>query len=171
MDDQVKRPLSVWLTQALFLIVILQFTIVLLLMLLVCLPKGCWSLLRTPYLIESSGQVLLMGAAFWGLQNRKQYGKWLGAISLVYGMWVSTTGSHYFQQFYSAIFEGQSLPVPPNNCWEGRVGSVDQTSCSYSNYLDLVLRGVSALFPELLLGFLTLRLIFGRAVKRFLKQG
>ena len=47
MDDQVRRPLSVWLTQALFLMVILQFAIALLLMVFLCFSKGgledCWS--------------------------------------------------------------------------------------------------------------------------------
>ncbi len=175
MDDQVRRPLSVWLTQALFLMVILQFSIALLFMLFLCFSKGeledCWSPSRISYLVGSSGEVLLTGVAFWGLQNRKQYGKWLGAIALVYAMWVGITGSHYFQLFYSAIARGQSLPVPPYECWKWRVGSVDQTSCGYSTYSDLALRGVlDILFPHILLGLLALRLISSRAVKRFFKQ-
>lgn len=155
--------------------VILQFAIALLLMVFLCFSKGerenCWSLSRIPYLVGVFGAFLPIGLAFWGLQNIKQYGRWLGAIVLVAVMGAGMTRSHYFRLVYSAIFEGQSLPVPPYECWKGRVGSVDQTSCGYSNYSDLVLRGVSDLFPDLLLGFLALRLIFSRTVKRFLKQG
>ncbi|PSB20325.1 hypothetical protein C7B65_07720 [Phormidesmis priestleyi ULC007] len=173
MDDQVRRPLSVWLTQALFLMVILQFSIALLLMVFLCFSKDeikdCFSLSRIPYLVGSFGAFLLIGLAFWGLQNRKQYGRWLGAIILVASMVVGITRSHYFQLFYGAVFEGQPLPVPPYKCWETNVLKVDQTSCGYSSYSDLVLQGVLDLFPDILLGFLALRLIFGRAVKRFFK--
>lgn len=176
MDDQVRRPLSVWLTQALFLMVILQFAITLLLMLFLCFSKGgledCWSPSRIFYLVGSFGALMLIGLAFWGLQNRKQYGRWLGAIILVSSIAVGTTRSHYFQMLYGAIVRGQSLPVPPYECWKWRVGSVDQTSCGYSTYSDLALRGfLDILFPQILLGLLAMRLISSRAVKRFFKQG
>ena len=112
-----------------------------------------------------------MSLAFWGLQNGKQHGRWLGAIILVASMVVGMTRSPYFQLVYGAVFEGQPLPVPPYECWETSVLKVGQTSCGYSSYSDLALRGVLDLFPNILLGFLALRLIFSRAVKRFFNQG
>lgn len=175
MDDQVRRPLSVWLTQALFSMVILQFSIALSLMLFLCFSKGgledCWSPSSISHLVGSFGALMLIGLAFWGLQNRKQYGRWLGAIILVTAMCAGITSSHYFQLFYSAIVRGQSLPIPPYECWKWRAQSVDQTSCGYSTYSDLALRGVlDILFPQILLGLLALRLISSHAVKRFFKQ-
>jgi uncharacterized membrane protein len=175
MDDEVRRPLSVWLTQALFLMVIVQFAIALLLMVFFCFLKGemgdCFASSRISYLVRAFGAFLLMSLAFWGLQKRKQYGRWLGVIILVASTLVSITRSHYFQLFYDAIVEGQSLPVPPYECWKIRLANVDQTSCGYSSYSDLALRSLFDILPQILLGLLAWRLISGRPVKRFFKQG
>ena len=89
---------------------LLQFAIALLLMMFLCFSKGerenCWSLSRIPYLVGVFGAFLPIGLAFWGLQNIKQYGRWLGAIVLVAVMGAGMTRSHYFRLVYSAIFEG-----------------------------------------------------------------
>lgn len=174
MDDEVKRPLSVWLTQALFLIVILQFAIAGLFVIFFCFSKGeanCFSRSRITDLVGAFGILLLMTLAFWALQRRKQSGRWLGAIILVAAMLVGMARNHYFQLFYGAIVEGRPLPIPPYECWKQSLANIEQTSCGYSSYLDLALRGVlGILFPQILLGLLASRLIYSHAVKRFFDQ-
>jgi RsiW-degrading membrane proteinase PrsW (M82 family) len=51
--------------------------------------------------------------AFWGLQKRKPYGKWLAAVLLLLGMIAAIAESNSFQLISHAISQWQPLPAPP----------------------------------------------------------
>jgi hypothetical protein len=166
MENKTKRPVSVWITQILLAVGILLAPIFLirqLFELFSCfLTNGlqqCLTLDRTINLIGGCLLFILVLLAFWGLQKRKQYGKWLGLLFLVLMMMAAITGSSYFQLIYRAIASGQALPAPPYDCWEKSAIAIEQEYCGYSSYLDLVLRStLDILVPPGILGFLAIRL-------------
>ena len=76
--------------------------------------------------------------------------------------------SHYFEMFYHWVIKGQSLPAPPYDCWSQKLGRLEQNYCGYSSYFELAWRGIlDVLFPEILFGFLSMRLLFSQASQRF----
>jgi hypothetical protein len=80
-----KRPPSVWITQALVLIFALLWILSLASGFLMLVRNGTdLSLLRvTVGATILLGVILVLLAAFWGLAKRRIYGKWLGVLSLV----------------------------------------------------------------------------------------
>ena len=81
-----KRPPIIWLTQALLLIFGLLILFALLLNLVVLLTHlgEEFSIVRTLLVYAVMlGVVVLLATAFWGLAKRKNYGRWLGVLSLL----------------------------------------------------------------------------------------
>lgn len=85
MDDRLKRPPSVWLTQSLLIIFALLFLFIFLLNLTFQLRNHWRGFSMVRATIGCSiilGIVLLLLASFWSLAKRKALGRWLGIISL-----------------------------------------------------------------------------------------
>ena len=81
-----KRPLSVWLTQALVMIFGLLILSALLLNVVVLLSRlgDELSIVRTLLVYGAMlGVVLLLAITFWGLVKRKNYGRWLSVFLLL----------------------------------------------------------------------------------------
>jgi hypothetical protein len=81
-----RRPPTIWITQALVIIFALLILFALLINVAVLLThlEGEFSIIGT--LIGYSimlGVVLLLAIASWGLVKRKMYGRWLGVLSLL----------------------------------------------------------------------------------------
>ena len=81
-----KRPPTIWLTQSLLMLFALLFLSAFLLNLAVLLTHlgEKFSIVRTliAYAVML-GMVLVLAVAFWGLAKRKNYGRWLGVLSLL----------------------------------------------------------------------------------------
>ncbi|HKR60654.1 MAG TPA: hypothetical protein VJS64_13115 [Pyrinomonadaceae bacterium] len=89
MTTKVRRPLTVWLTQALLLVFALIWFLSLTinsLMFIVAEPRPpLWRAIIGFSIV--AGIVVVLVAGFWGLTRRRRYGKWLGLISLVF-LWI-----------------------------------------------------------------------------------
>jgi hypothetical protein len=85
-NNKMKRPPTIWLTQALVIIfglLILSAFLINLLVLLTHLGEE-FSIVRTLLIYSVMlGVVLLLATAAWGLAKRKNYGRWLGVLSLL----------------------------------------------------------------------------------------
>jgi hypothetical protein len=166
-----NRPLSVWLTQAILLLGGLQMLVALLGAISFCVAAGelrdCFS---PPRLTVFVAGLIVLGIAwvtFRGLQRRKHYGRWLAIGFLIVGMVSLIADSPYFQLIYQFVIQGIPLPAPPYECWHDTDG-LTQRSCGYSSYPDLLLRGsLDILLPNSVAMILVLRLLRGRAVRRF----
>ncbi len=81
-----RRPPTIWITQALVIIFALLILFALLINVVVLLTHldGEFSVIRTliGYSVMLS-VVLLLAIAFWGLAKQKNYGRWLGVLSLL----------------------------------------------------------------------------------------
>ena len=86
MNEKVKRPPSVWITQVLLIIFALLFSLIWLNSLrLFAAPQSKASGGR--FLIFTLIMLILLGmlsTAFWGLVKRRVYGRWLGIVSLIF---------------------------------------------------------------------------------------
>jgi hypothetical protein len=169
-DKFSKRPLSVWLTQALLFFTILQLSFSILLGLFACLSQtvSCPPQLMASRFILAAGTAGILLIAFRGLQHRKRYGRWLGIIFLSIVVIGGVLNSRYFQLIYHSIIQAKSLPAPPYDCWEGGLMQVEQNYCGYSSYLDFAMRSsLDIIFPQILFGLLPMRLMLSRAAKSF----
>ncbi len=165
------RPLSVWLIQAILVLGGVQMALSLLLAVGFCVIRefqACLAPSRLTIFLSATIVLSIMWVTFWGLQRRRQYGRWLAVGFLVVGMFGLITNSPYFQLVYRSVSQGVPLPLPPYKCWQNELGGVTQKFCGYSSYLDLVLRGsLDILLPNLLVGLLALRLVRGRSAQQF----
>ncbi|MCM1984953.1 hypothetical protein [Lyngbya confervoides] len=171
----VYRPPSVWITQFLLMVSLIGLVISLIITLVLCFsanpPFGCPLSFLIGILMSRLLAIALNFLAFWGLQRRKRYGKWLAVSLLVAGMVVVIVESPYFNLLFHSITHWQPLPVPPYECWENSVGySNERYFCGYENYQQLALRSISEAFPALILGFLAVRLLYGEPARRFFLQ-
>jgi hypothetical protein len=85
MDDNVKRPPPILLTQILLMIFALLWLSSLITNLVMIARSGST---LSPFRVVLgvsilSGFVFMLLVAFWGLAKRKLYGKWLGVVSLI----------------------------------------------------------------------------------------
>lgn len=173
MHDENRRPLSVWLTQAILFFGILQTPFLMLFGLSFCISQNkiqqCLSQPQVLFALSiGTAMLVFLLVAFRGIQKRKLYGKWLGAIFLVVSMIASMGKSPYFQLLYASIAQGKPLPTPLYEWWVGDPGSSISYGYGYSSYLDLALRGaLDILFPRILIGLLAVRLLSSRAAKSF----
>jgi heme/copper-type cytochrome/quinol oxidase subunit 4 len=171
MNKPIDRPPSIWITQILLALPFLNLAIALPVTVFQCFSsESVQSCLSTPKIISFAVACLmlvLLLLAFWGLQKRKRYGKWLAVALLVGGMVVAITEGHSLQLIYRLITQGQALPAPPYECWKSDGLSYGSWSCGYSSYPELGLRIISDIVPALFLGFLLARLLSSPAAKRF----
>jgi thiol:disulfide interchange protein len=78
-----KRPPTIWLNQAIFGLLLLFAFLTNFVVLLTHLGEE-FSIVRTLLVYSMMlGVVLLLAIAFWGLARRKNYGRWLGILSLL----------------------------------------------------------------------------------------
>jgi hypothetical protein len=86
MNNRIKRPPTVWITQALLLVFALLLLWVFLFNLAVLLSHlgEAVSLVRAAIGYSAMlGIWLLFAIAFWGLAKRKPFGRWLGLLSIM----------------------------------------------------------------------------------------
>lgn len=172
MHKSVYRPPSVWVTQILVMLTLINSGVALISTLFRCPsaepPFNCSSPSVINALLSGCLVLAITCLAFWGLQKRKRYGKWLAVSFLVGGMVIVIVESPLFQLIYYSITQWQPLPAPPYECWK-KSSSVSMISypCGYNSYGELIVRLISESVPALLLGFLAVRLLYSDASKRF----
>jgi hypothetical protein len=174
MSQPVDRPLSVWITQLLLMPMLIMSPIVLSTSLFECFSSSqkinCLSQPRITSFIISFLVLVILSWTFWGLQTGKIYGKWLAIILLTSSIVISIAKSNTFMLIRRSILLWQPLPTPPYECWERKAmfGNFREY-CGYSNYLGLMLNIISDFLPALLMGFLVVKLIYGRMNKNFFR--
>lgn len=175
MYQPVYRPPSVWVTQILLMLTLINSGVALISTLVLCPaaepPFNCLAPSTINTLLFSGLALAITFLAFWGLQKRKRYGKWLAASFLVGSMVIVIVEIPLVQLIYHSITQWQPLPAPPYECWKKDSPlSLISHSCGYKSYGELVARLTSESLPALLLGFLTVRLLRSDAAKRFFQQ-
>ena len=142
-----RRPLTVWLTQALLIIFVLLCLTGLLLNLVMLagrLGQGASIIGAAVGVSIILGFVLLLLAAFWGLAKRKMYGRWLGLLSLVL-LWALFAITQY---------------APPTGPWK---------LYEYDSTAQLVGAAIFQAIVHVLFLTLILRLGFARKVTEFFR--
>lgn len=172
MNQPIYRPPSVWITQ----VILVFWAISLLIPLFRCfLAKQLFNC-TSPFTIYEFLIIFLMIVlaclAVWGMQKRQRYGKWLAVSFLIGAMIVGIMDSplpRFLQVIYFSIISSRgSLPDPLDAC-NHPFGDLTYF-CGYKSYQELMLKIVSDLFPSLVMGFLTFRLLYSHAVKRFFQK-
>lgn len=158
--DRIKRPPSVWITQAITLLFLILFLFGGISSIVRCLLSGaskCPSLeILLRAIVVSGGISTILFFTFWGLLRRKRYGKWLGVMSLtlLLGLLLMREQSRVI---YGYILSGghvkRAMPA----------GYYD-----FSNDAQLIGAATFTVLLHLSLLFLISRLVFARSVKRFL---
>lgn len=169
------RPPSVWITQVIVAVPLVNLIIALPVALFQCStaspPSNCSSPFMINALIRGCTSLAIAFLTFWGLQKRKRYGKWLAVSLLVAATVIGIAESHSVQLIYHSIIQWQPLPAPPYECWKKKY-SFDSISysCGYKSYGEFMLTLASETLPALLLGFLAMRLLYSDAAKRFFQS-
>jgi len=142
-----KRPRTVWLTQALLIFFAGLFLLGLLINLarLGRLGEGASGIGAARGASLILGLVLLLLVAFWGLAKRKMYGRWLGLVSL-FLLW----GIFSVIQYY-----------PPAGPWK---------RYEYNSTAQLIGAGIFHACVHVLFLVLILRLSFARKVVGFFRD-
>lgn len=174
MSQPVYRPPSVWITQVLLLLSLMNWTIALLISLFRCVSAkqlfNCTSRV-TVYEFLTGFLMIVVPACltFWGLQKRQRYGKWLAVSILIGAMIVGILDSPLPRTleviYLSTISNRGTLPDPLDAC-NHPFGDLTYF-CGYESYQELVWKIISDLVPSLILGFLAFRLLYSHAAKRF----
>lgn len=175
MERSVGRPPSVWITQVLFLLSLLGFGVTVLGALLSCFSGGsstrCPASVTPTDVLTSLLVIVLAGLTFWGLQRRRRYGQWLGAVLLIAAMVVGVFESplpRALQVMLLSLLSGGGLPDPLQACNHPFGGMT--YLCGNASVPALGWRIISDLFPSLLLGVLAARLLGSDAARRFFHQ-
>jgi hypothetical protein len=134
MSTKLKRPPSVWLTQILLIIFALVFSLTLLLNLALVLKReGEIPLIAVLLLCAVNlGVVLLFLTSIWGLAKRRNYGRWLGVVSLTL-IWVLMLLGQLFRP-------SGPLPYYEFTNTAQLVGAAIATVCINALFLLLILR-------------------------------
>jgi uncharacterized membrane protein len=173
MHKPVYRPPSVWVTQVLLVLALISSVVGLKTTLFLCSSAepsfsfSCSSPFAINALLSHFLALAITFLAFWGLQKRKRYGKWLAVSLLVVGMVAVIIESHFLKLIYHSITQWQPLPAPPYECWEKEFEWSFRYSCGYRSHQELLSRFISEVFTPLILGFLAARLLCSEAAKRF----
>jgi hypothetical protein len=116
----------------------------------------------------------LMGLALRGIQQRKPYGRWLSVIFLVILVTApidELKDSRALQIVFTALMQGQLPPAEGKLTDDSDFITLGNSYLLYRGYPNLALNAfvdaLSAFALMVLPGFLTIRLIFSQAVKRF----
>jgi hypothetical protein len=171
MNGEVKRPLSVWVTQILVLFTLIPGIGLTILHVFSCfLPIGvslCWSAKGLIEIGLASGFLIMLALALWGLQKRKKYGKWFGVIVLTIMAVGLILRSEYVQVISRSLLFGQPLPPPPYYGWKGLM---EPYSYGYSSYSDLVTKAAFEIISRILFVLLIINLAFAKSVQRFFSK-
>jgi hypothetical protein len=161
--DRIKRPPSVWITQAIlpfFLIPILFGGISPIVRCLLSSTSRCPSveiLFRAFFVF--GGVLTISFFTFWGLQRRKRYGKWLGVISLALLLGLLLRSEHSRVIYGYILSGGQVRRAMPGGYYE------------YSNDAQLLGAATFTALLHMSLLFLIFRLAIARPAKRFFQSG
>jgi len=157
--DRIKRPPSVWITQAIVLLFLIPFFFGGISPIVRCLFSGasnCPSLeILLRAILVSGGISTIVFFTFWGLLRRKRYGKWLGVMSLtlLLGLLLKSEQSRVI---YGYILSG------------GRVKKAMPAGYyDFSNDAELIGAATFTVLLHLSLTLLIFRLAVARSVKRF----
>lgn len=176
LNQPVSRPASVWITQvilAIWAIALMYSCSKWVSRLFRCFSGepflSCTSSLTTYQFLIGLLMLIATFLAFWGLQKRSPYGKWLAVSFLIAATVIFMAGQQplhgALRLIFQATIHGQPLPNPLREC-NHPFGNLTYF-CGYQSYQALALKVVFDTLPSLLLGFLAFRLLFSQAVKRF----
>lgn len=161
--DRIKRPPSVWITQAITVLFLIPFLFGGISPIVRCLFSGaskCPSLgilLRAIFVFGGISTISFF--TFWGLLRRKRYGKWLGVMSLAL-LLVLLLMSDQSRVIYNYILSGahvkKTMPAGYHD---------------FSNDAQLIGAATFTVLLHLSLLFLIFRLAFAKPAKRFFNNG
>ncbi len=165
------RPTSVWVTQALLVVCIVSTILAIAAAIAACFfteTSQCSSPSGQLQLLLVLGLGMMMVTAFRGLQHRKAYGRWLGAIFLVLLMLGAIAANRSLQLLYGATVGGDMALKPPYGEWR-REGLLYETYYGYSSYGQLLWQSLLNLGFCLIPGWIATRLVWSRAVHQFFR--
>lgn len=156
---RIKRPPSVWITQAITLLFLIPFLFGGVSPLVRCLFSGaskCPSLeILLRAIVVSGGVSAILFFTFWGLLRRKRYGRWLGVMSLALLLGLLLVGEQS-RVIYGYILSGGHVErAMPAEYYD------------FSNDAQLIGAATFTVLLHLSLLLLIFRLAFARSVKRF----
>jgi hypothetical protein len=161
--DRIKRPPSVWITQAIIPICLIPFLFGGLSPVVRCLLSGAS---KCPSLEILLKEILVFGGistiplfAFWGLLQRKRYGKWLGVMSLALLLSLLLMGEQS-RVIYNYILSGGQVKR-----------AIHAEYHDFSNDAQLIGAATFTVSLHLSLLFLIFRLAFAKPAKRFFNTG
>lgn len=175
MHKPIYRPPSVWVTQVLLILALINSVVALQNTFFLCSSSGlsfpsfsCSSPFVISILLSRFLALAIIFLAFWGLQKRKRYGQWLAVILLFVGMVAVIAESPYLKLIYHSITQWRPLPTPPYECWKKEFSfSSISYWCGYKSYRELVFMIILECLPAGLLGFPAIRLLYSEAAKQF----
>ena len=138
MREKIKRPVTVWLTQMLLVILLLLdiFLIVNALFYAFTEERTAWGFRQVLVLIIELATLAMLITAFWGLATKRMYGRWLSLIMLIF-WWAIMLLS----QLYPS--PGPIKPYEYDNRVERISGSVTQVAV-HGFFLILIFRLATA---------------------------
>jgi hypothetical protein len=157
--DRIKRPPSVWITQAITLLFLILFLFGGISSIVRCLLSGaskCPSLeILLRAIVVSGGISTILFFTFWGLLRRKRYGKWLGVMSLALLLGLFLIGEQSRVIYGYILSGGQVKRAMPAGYYD------------FSNDAQLIGAATFHVLLHLSLLVLIFRLAFARSVGRF----
>jgi len=157
--DPIKRPPSVWITQAIILLFLILFLFGGISSIVRCLLSGASKCLSLEILLRaivvSGGISTILFFTFWGLLRRKRYGKWLGVTSLALLLGLLLIGEQSRMIYGYILSGGQVKRAMPAGYYD------------FSNDAQLVGAATFNVLLHLSLLVLIFRLAFARSAKRF----
>jgi hypothetical protein len=157
--DRIKRPPSVWITQAITLLFLIPFLFGGISSVVRCLFIGsskCLSLeILLRVIVVSGGISTILFFAFWGLLRRKRYGKWLGVMSLALLLGLFLIGEQSRVIYGYILSGGQVKRAMPAGYYD------------FTNDAQLIGAATFQVLLHLSLVFLIFRLAFARSAQRF----
>jgi hypothetical protein len=157
--DRIKRPPSVWITQAITLLFLILFLFGGISPIVRCVLSGaskCPSLeILLRAIVVSGGISTILFFTFWGLLRRKRYGKWLGVMSLALLLGLLLIGEQSRMIYGYILSGGQVKRDMPAGYYD------------FSNDAQLIAAATFHVLLHLSLLVLIFRLAFAKSVGRF----
>jgi hypothetical protein len=173
-DEIVRKPLCVSLTRLMLVWAMLTVVIAVAMLIYGYVTDDRLRQTLSFFSLLDLSAAIGLGWLLWyiyrGLERRKRYSQWLGAIFLVAIAIIVMSQSSYLSLIGRSIGQFQPLPAPPYDCWQSKLidGNV-QRSCGYSSYPNLALLVILDLLMPMAIGFVAVRLLLGRAAKRYFR--
>lgn len=157
-----EKPLSIWLTQILFGLVLVPMGLIFPVALAVCIARGfTGQCLAFPSLVTAAviiGFCSLLGLASWGLQTRRRFSRWLAIALLTTITVILFSQSPLLRAAYQVAFQSP-LPTPSNAQPPLYPGKGEL-------FVRAALQAILYALPE----FLALRLAIAPDVRQFLRR-